>query len=193
MVLTRGSSSCTISPLAKIRTILPGVLVPAGLHLSSHLKKTKHQFTRDKEMLAFNGRNCNSGGSHWWPLLSRHCVYLVKRREINASYLLEGKLSDIEAVGKQLEYYPPPATAGMRLSLWPKLCGRSAEAGLTPPHSPGAGPAKGVSGWPQSIHPWAAEKEREDLLWGLNKECRAPRSPGSPLPSVQMLLHCAVP
>lgn len=72
VVLTRGSSSCTISPLAKIRTILPGVRVPAGQYLSSDLKrlkththKTKHQLTRDREMLAFNGRKCNSGSSHW--------------------------------------------------------------------------------------------------------------------------------
>lgn len=39
VVLTRGSSSCTISPLAKIRTILPEVRVPAERHLSSDLKR----------------------------------------------------------------------------------------------------------------------------------------------------------
>lgn len=38
--LTRGSSSCTISPLAKIRTILPGCTFHQA---SKHLKENIHQ------------------------------------------------------------------------------------------------------------------------------------------------------
>lgn len=100
-VLTRGSSSCTISPLAKIRTMLSGARGPCWADLSSDLTKAGKRKKEKPKYNLLEIKKCllSMGKTAFWelPLVSHaeQALCLIKKKKQNKCKLFARQKSFI--------------------------------------------------------------------------------------------------